>query len=154
MNQNYDPTRQQSGNPWSSPAGGPPQQYPGGGNMQSGRNYYPSQLNTIAIIQTVLGSLEILGGIFSGIYVLFFAVLTFGIGLILVPIPLLYLTVGILSLISGINGLNKKPGYGLSLTASIGQMVLLIFCDVISFAAGLTGVILLMQDEAKAFFRR
>jgi len=64
MNQNYDPTRQQSGNPWSSPTGGPPQQYPGGGNMQSGRDYYPSQLNAISIIQTVLGSLEILGGIF------------------------------------------------------------------------------------------
>ena len=154
MNQNYDPTRQQSGNPWNSPMGSPPQQYPGAGNLQSQGNQFPGQLNAIAIIQTILGSLEIIGGIFSGIYVLFFAVVTFGIGLILVPIPLIYLTVGILSLISGIKGLNKNPSYPLTLTASIGQMVLLIFCDVISFAAGLTGVILLIQDDAKAFFRR
>lgn len=123
-------------------------------NDQSGGNYFPSQLNTIAIIQTIIGSLEIVGGIISGIYVLFFGVLTFGIGLVLAPIPLVFLIVGTLSLISGINGLNKKPIYGLSLTASIGQMLLLISCDVISFAAGLTGIILIMQDEAKAFFRR
>lgn len=123
-------------------------------NGQSRRDYYPSQLNTIAIIQTIIGSLEIVGGVLSGIYVLFFGVLTLGLGLIFVPIPLIFLIVGVLSLVSGINGLNKKPVYGLCLSASIGQMVLLILCDVISFAAGLTGVILLMQDEAKAFFRR
>ena len=115
-------------------------------------NFFPGKLQAIAIIQTVVGSLEILGSIFGVIWVLLVGIATMGIGLIAIPIPFIFLIVGILSLISGIKGLSKNPAYGLSLTTAIGQMVLLLCCDVLSFACGLTTVILLTQPEAKAYY--
>lgn len=39
MNQNYDPTQQQTGNPWNSPTGNPMQQNPGGGMVSNQMNY-------------------------------------------------------------------------------------------------------------------
>lgn len=39
MNQNYDPTQPRSGNPWDTPMGGAPQQYPGGGLASNQMNY-------------------------------------------------------------------------------------------------------------------
>lgn len=114
---------------------------------------YPGKLQAVAIIETVIGSLEIIGGLFGLIYVLFLAVLTFGIGLIFIPIPIIFLTVGILSLVAGVKGLNKRPNLRLSFGISIAQMCLLLLCDFLSFGAGLAGIILLTQDEVKAYRR-
>ena len=123
-------------------------------SYQVGGDFFPGKLQAIAIIQTVVGSIEILGSIFGFIWVLAFGLATLGIGLIAIPIPFIFLVVGILSLISGIKGLQKNPAYGLCMTTAIGQMLLLLSCDVLSFAAGLTSVILLTQDEAKEYFGR
>jgi hypothetical protein len=115
---------------------------------------YPGKIQAIAIIQTVIGSLEILLSIFWFFYILLVGLATFGIGLLLLPVPLVVVIIGILSLVSGIKGLNKKISRKLSLGVAISQMVLLLMCDVLSFAAGLTGVILLTQDDTKAFFNQ
>ena len=114
----------------------------------------PGKLQAIAIVQTVVGSLEILMSFFWFFYVLIVGLATFGIGLILIPLPIILLAVGIISLVSGIKGLTKKVSKKLTYTAAICEMVMLLGCDVLSFAAGLTGVILLSQDDMKAYFRQ
>lgn len=114
---------------------------------------YPGKLQAIAIIQTVVGSLQILGAIIGGIWVLLVGIATFGIGLLLIPIPFIFLVVGILSLVSGIKGLNRNPGYGLTLGVAIAQMALILMCDVFSFGSGLAALILLLQDDVKGYFR-
>jgi len=114
---------------------------------------YPGKLQAIAIIQTVIGSLEILWSIGFGIWVLLFGIATFGVGLLLIPLPVIILVVGILSLVSGIKGLNRNPAYGLTMGVAIGQMALILMCDLFSFGSGLAALILLMQDDVKAFFR-
>ena len=119
-----------------------------------GGDLFPGKLQTIGIIQTVVGSLEILGGIFYFFWVLFWGIASMGIGLIAIPLPIIMFVAGVLSLISGIKGLQKSPAYGLCLTAAICQMVSLLACDVFGFASGLTTVILLTQPEAKAYYGR
>jgi hypothetical protein len=114
----------------------------------------PGKIQAVAIIQTVAGSLEILLSIFWFFYVLIVGLATFGFGLILIPLPIIMLTVGILSLVSGIKGLNKKMSKKLAFAVAICQMVLLLGCDVLSFGAGLTGIILLTQEDTKAYFRQ
>lgn len=122
-------------------------------NYPNATAYFPGKLQAVAIIQTVIGILEILGSIIGAIWVLMMGIVTMGIGLIALPIPFFFLIVGILSLVSGIKGLNKNPAYGLSMTVAIGQMLLLFLCDIFSFGCGLTTLILLLQDEVKAYFR-
>ena len=114
----------------------------------------PGKIQATAIIQTVAGSIEILMSIFWFVYVLFIGIVTMGFGLLLIPLPIILLTVGILSLVSGIKGLNKKVSKKLMFSMAICQMVLLLGCDVLSFGAGLTGVILLSQEDTKAYFRQ
>lgn len=114
----------------------------------------PGKLQAIAIVQTVVGSLEILMSIFWFFYVLVVGLATFGIGLIFIPIPIILLTAGIISLVSGIKGLSKKINKKLTYTAAIFEMIMLLGCDVLSFGAGLTGVILLSQEDTKAYFRQ
>lgn len=114
---------------------------------------YPGKLQAIAIIQTVVGALEILGAIIGGIWVLIMGIATFGIGLLFIPIPFVFLVVGILSLVSGIKGLNRNPGYGLTLGVAIAQMTLILGCDFFSFGSGLAALILLLQDDVKGYFR-
>jgi len=114
----------------------------------------PGKIQAIAIMQTIAGSLEILFSIFWFFYVLLVGLATFGIGLILIPLPIILLAIGIVSLVSGIKGLNKKTSKKLAYTAAISEMVLLLGCDVISFGLGLTSVILLGQDDTKAYFRQ
>lgn len=123
-------------------------------SYQVGGDYFPGKLQAIAIIQTVVGSLEIVGSIFGGIYVVVVGIFTLGVGLLLIPIPFIFLVVGILSLVSGIKGLQKTPTYGLCLGVAIAQMCLLLLCDVIGFGCGLAAVILLTQPEVKAYFGR
>jgi hypothetical protein len=118
-----------------------------------GAQEFPGKLQAVSIIQIVAGCLEILLALFWGVYTLILGVVTMGIGLLLIPLPLILLTVGILSLVSGFKGLNKKINKKLSFGVAISQMVLLLGCDFLSFAAGLTGVILLTQDDSKAYFR-
>ena len=125
----------------------PMQHVPYRGGVQG----YPGKLQAVSIVQTVIGSFEILMGIFWIIYVLIIGVVTMGIGLLLIPLPLILLTVGILSLVAGIKGLNKNFNKKMSFGVAIAQMVLLLGCDVLSFGAGLTGVILLTQDDTKAY---
>ena len=115
---------------------------------------YPGKLQAIGIMQTVVGGLEILMSLFWFFYVLIVGLATFGIGLILIPLPLVLLAVGIVSLVSGIKGLNKKISKKLSYTAAISEMVMLLGCDFISFGIGLTSVILLTQEDTKAYFRQ
>jgi hypothetical protein len=119
-----------------------------------GQQFFPGKLQAVAIIQTVIGSLEILGSIFGIFYVLILGIATFGIGLLAIPIPLIFLAVGILSLISGIKGLNKTPQFGLGMGTAISQMALLLMCDVASFGCGLAALILLLQPEVKSYFGR
>ncbi len=114
---------------------------------------YPGKLQAISIIQIVVGSLEILGSLIGGIWVLLVGIATFGVGLLLIPLPFVFLVIGILSLVSGIKGLNKNPSFGLILGVSISQMVLLFLCDVVSFGCGLTGLILVLQNDVKSYFR-
>jgi hypothetical protein len=114
---------------------------------------YPGKLQAIAIIQTVVGSLQIIGGIVGGLWVLLMGIATFGIGLLFIPIPLVFLAVGILSLVSGVKGLNRNPGYGLTLGVAIAQMALILMCDVFSFGSGLAALILILQDDVKGYFR-
>jgi hypothetical protein len=114
-------------------------------------NNYPGQLQAISIIQTVIGGVEILIGLSWGFSVLVLGIATFGVGLLLAPIPLIFLAIGSLSLVSGIKGLQRNTSYGLSLTVAIAQMVMLLACDVISFGCGLTAVILLMQQDVKTY---
>ena len=115
--------------------------------------YFPGKLQAVAIIQTILGVLEILLGIFWGFYVLILGIATFGIGLIAIPVPIIFLIVGILSLVSGIKGLNKSPAYGLSVGVAISQLLGIFACDVLSFGGGLASLILLFQDEVRSYFR-
>jgi hypothetical protein len=122
-------------------------------NYPNGGFGYPGKLQAVAIIQTVVGALEILGSMIGIIWVLLFGIATFGIGLIAIPIPLVVLLVGILSLVAGIKGINKNPSYGLSLGVAISQMFGLFLCDVISFGCGLAALILMLQDEVKNYFR-
>jgi uncharacterized membrane protein YhhN len=122
-------------------------------NYPFGLGYFPGKLQAVAIIQTIIGGLEIIFSIFWGVYVLTLAVATFGIGLLAIPIPFLVLFVGIMSLIGGIKGLNKNPSYGLSMFVAIAQMLGLFICDVISFGCGLAALILLVQQDVKAYFR-
>lgn len=113
---------------------------------------FPGTLQAVSIIQIVAGAFEILMALFWGFYTLVIGVVTMGIGLLLLPLPLILLAVGILSLVSGIKGVKKNISRKLSLGVAISQMVLLLGCDLLSFAAGLTGVILLTQDNSKAYF--
>lgn len=112
---------------------------------------YPGKLQAVSIIQIVIGAFEILMSIFWIVYTLIIGVVTMGIGLLLIPLPLILLTVGILSLVAGIRGVNKNFRKKLSFGVAIAQMVLILGCDALSFAAGLTGVILLTQDDTKAY---
>jgi hypothetical protein len=112
---------------------------------------YPGKLQAISIVQTVIGGFEILMGIFWIVYTLIIGIVTMGLGLLLIPLPLILLTIGILSLVAGIKGLNKNVNKKLSFGVAIAQMVLLLGCDFLSFGAGLTGVILLTQDDTKAY---
>lgn len=112
---------------------------------------YPGKLQAISIVQIVAGGFEILMSFFWIFYTLIIGIATFGIGLLLIPLPLILLTVGILSLVAGIKGVNKKINPKMSFGVAIAQMVLLLGCDVLSFGAGLTGVILLSQDDVKAY---
>ena len=114
---------------------------------------FPGKLQAVSIIQIVTGAFEILMACFWGFYTLILGVVTMGIGLLLIPLPLILLTVGILSIVSGIKGVNKNINKKLSFGVAISQMVLLLGCDILSFGAGLTGVILLTQDDSKAYFR-
>ncbi len=121
----------------------------------------PAKLQVIAIVQLFMGILEILAAFVIGIYLLIMAlglaVETFGIGLVfmplLIPWPLAFLAAGTLSLVSAVKGLKKKTSYGLSATASIFQMLLLLGCDLLGFAAGLTNLILINSDEVKEYFK-
>jgi hypothetical protein len=115
---------------------------------------YPGKLQAVSIIQTVAGGLEILAGLFGVVYVLVIGLLTVGIGLLFIPIPLIVLTVGILSLMSGIRGLKHDFSRKLAFGVAIAQMVLLLGCDFIGFGCGLAGVILLTQDDSKAYFAK
>lgn len=117
-----------------------------------GQAYYPGKLQAVSIIQIVAGGFEILMAIFWIVYTLMIGILTFGIGLILIPLPLILLSVGILSLVAGIKGVNRNFNKKMSFGVAIAQMFLLLGCDVLSFGAGLTGVILLSQDDVKAYF--
>ncbi|MFN0278071.1 MAG: hypothetical protein ACKVRN_05640 [Pyrinomonadaceae bacterium] len=81
-------------------------------SYQIGGDMFPGKLQAVAIIQTVIGAVEILGSIVGGIYVVIVGILTFGIGLLAIPIPFIFLVVGILSLVSGIKGLQRTPAYG------------------------------------------
>lgn len=123
-------------------------------NMTAPQQSLPGKIQAIAIMQTVAGSFEILFSLFWFFYVLILGLATFGIGLIMIPLPIILLAVGIVSLVSGIKGLNKKINKKLSYTAAIGEMVLLLGCDFISFGIGLTSVILLGQEDTKAYFRQ
>lgn len=116
-----------------------------------GAQGYPGKLQALSIVQTVIGGFEILMSIFWIFYVLIIGVATMGIGLLLIPLPLILLAVGILSLVAGIKGLNKNFNKKMSFGVAIAQMVLLLGCDILSFGAGLTGVILLTQDDTKAY---
>lgn len=116
-----------------------------------GAQSYPGKLQAVSIVQTVAGGFEILMSIFWIFYVLVIGVVTMGIGLLLIPLPLILLTIGILSLVSGIKGLNKKFNRKLSFGVAIAQMVLILGCDPLSFGAGLACVILLSQDDTKAY---
>ncbi len=115
---------------------------------------FPGKVQAIGIVQTVVGALQIIYGIIYFFYILVIGVASFGIGLIAIPLPILVFVAGLLSLISGIKGLQRTPAYGLCLTAAIIQMVCILACDVIGFAAGLTTVILLTQPEVKAYYGR
>jgi hypothetical protein len=114
--------------------------------------YFPGKLQAIAIIQTAVGAIEILISFAWAFYVFFVGIATLGVGFLFFPIPLIFLTVGVLSLISGIKGLQRNPGYGLTMSVSISQMVLILGCDFLSFGAGLAGVILMTQPEVKGYF--
>lgn len=120
--------------------------------LQYGVQEFPGKLQAVYIVQIVAGAFEIIMALFWGFYTLVIGVVTMGIGLVLIPLPIILLTIGILSLVSGIKGINKKPRRKLSFGVAVSQMVLLLGCDVLSFAAGLTGVILLTQDDTKAYF--
>lgn len=61
----------------------------------------PGKVQAVSIIQVVAGGLEILMSLFWFFYVLIVGLATFGIGLILIPLPIIVLTVGVLSLVSG-----------------------------------------------------
>ena len=119
-----------------------------------GQQFFPGKLQAVAIIQTVIGSLEILGAIGGAIYVFIVGIFTFGIGFLLIPIPIIFLGVGVLSLISGIKGLQQTPAFGLGMGTAISQMALLLMCDVVSFGCGLAALILLLQPEVKSYFGR
>lgn len=112
---------------------------------------YPGKLQAISIVQIVVGGFEILMSIFWIFYTLIIGVVTMGIGLLLIPLPLILLTVGILSLVAGIKGVNKNFTKKISFGVAIAQMVLILGCDVLSFGAGLTAIILLSQDDVKAY---
>ena len=112
---------------------------------------YPGKLQAISIIQTAVGGIEILMALFWALYTLILGIATFGIGLLLIPLPLILLTIGILSLVTGIRGLNKNFRKKMSFGVAIAQMVLLLGCDVLSFGAGLACVLLLTQDDTKAY---
>lgn len=115
-------------------------------------NNFPGKLQAIAIIQTVIGSLEIVAGLIWGVWVLIVGVATLGIGFLAIPLPILYLTVGALSLVSGIKGLQRTPAYGLTLGVAIAQLPAIFVCDVISFGSGLASLILIFQTEVKNYF--
>lgn len=116
-----------------------------------GAQAYPGKLQAISIVQIVAGGFEILMSFFWIFYTLIIGIATMGIGLLLIPLPLILLTIGIISLVAGIKGVNKKFNKKMSFSVAIAQMVLLLGCDVLSFGAGLTGVILLSQDDVKAY---
>ena len=101
----------------------------------------------------MLGALQVIGSIFGVIWVIIAGIATMGIGLLFIPIPIIFFIIGALSLFSGIKGLNKKASYGLSLGVAISQMALIFLCDVLSFGGGLAALILLLQTEVKAYFR-
>ena len=115
---------------------------------------YPGKLQAISILHTVFGGLEIIIGLVWAFYVVFIGVLTMGMGLLLFPIPLIFLLAGAISLIAGIKGLQRKVSFKLSMTASILEMMLMLGCDFASFGAGLACVILLTQPEVKAYYGR
>jgi hypothetical protein len=116
--------------------------------------HFPGKLQAISIIQTVTGALQIVASVFLAIYVFVVGIATFGIGWLLFPIPVIYLIVGTLSLISGIKWLQQNPVYGLGFGVAITQLFGIFLCDFISFGAGLASLILLTQTEVKAFFGR
>jgi hypothetical protein len=121
------------------------------GQNQSG--YYPSQLSTVSILQLIFGILEIIVSLIWAVYVFIIGIATFGIGLLLFFIPLIFFVVGLCSIISGVKGINKQASYGFSLFVAISQICLLLMCDVVSFIGGLIGLIFLMNDEVRGYFK-
>ena len=119
-----------------------------------GQSQFPGKLQAVAIIQTVIGGLEILWSIGLFFWVLAFGIATFGIGLLIIPWPVIVLAVGVLSLVSGIKGLQRTPAFGLTMSTAIAQMAMLFLCDVASFGCGLAALILLLQPEVKSYFGR
>ena len=122
--------------------------------MYNQNAFFPGKLQAVAIIQTVIGALEILWSIGLFFWVLAFGIATFGIGLLIIPWPVIVLAVGVLSLVSGIKGLQKTPAFGLTMGTAISQMAMLFLCDVPSFGCGLAALILLLQPEVKSYFGR
>ena len=129
----------------------PMQHMPYHGAQDYGAQAYPGKLQAVSIVQIVAGGFEILMSLFWIFYTLIIGIATMGLGLLLIPLPLILLAVGIISLVAGIKGVNKKLNKNMSFGVAIAQMVLLLGCDVLSFGAGLTGVILLSQDDVKAY---
>jgi uncharacterized RDD family membrane protein YckC len=131
MNQNYDPTQQQSGNQWSSPTGNPPQPYSGG-------SLSPNQMTYALWADRVLAAL-IDGGVALAFMIvlyivifLFFGALTLGSGaiggeaggllgslgccggflLIIVLPPVSYLVIGLLNKVYWVSTRGYSIGQG------------------------------------------
>jgi len=113
---------------------------------------FPQKLEVIAILQLVVGILEIAAGLAAAAKFLFLGVFTLGLSLLLMPLAFVWLAAGVLSVLSGAKGLGKGTRYGLCLATAIIQTAAIFCCDPLSFAAGLTVLILLTAGEVKAYF--
>jgi hypothetical protein len=127
--------------------------------MPSLHDSMPTSLRAVAIIQVVLGSIEILAAATLGLLFMLKVLVSFGAGLLLGPVVLVPIAIwvisGALSLFSGFSALQGRPIPPRMKAASIMEIVCIIACcDVISLAGGITGLVLMNQPDSRAYIEK
>ena len=115
----------------------------------------PGKLQAIAIMTLVGGILATLFSIMWGIYAIFVAIMSFGVGCICLIGPIYQLVAGILCIIQGskLLGKNPEPFHAKTKNTAIMQIVCIICCDWINMTLGIINLVFLNDEQVKAYIR-
>ena len=115
----------------------------------------PGKLQAMAIMTLVGGILATIASIIWGIYAVFAAIFTFGIGCICLIGPIYQMVAGILCIIQGskLLGKNPDPHYVKTKKTAIMQIICIICFDVVNLTLGIISLVFLNDEEVKAYIR-